>query len=269
MSLASGVRKTVKNILGPSVIRYVRNIGIPKVHNADVYREPLAGGNALEIGGPSDIFAYDGAVPVYPVLAGVDNCLFSNTTLWTGKVNGRFRYDADTREGRQFVCEATDLSPIATASYDCVLASHCLEHTANPLKALGEIQRVLNGSGFLLAVFPHKDSTFDWRRPLTTLQHMQEDFANEASEDDTTHLAEVLALHDLSRDSKTITEEQFRERCKHNVAFRVMHHHTFDSESAVELLRYAGFQVLQVERVKPFHIVILARYKAPQAPQSN
>ena len=262
MQLPETVRKAVRSVLGPSVIRYIRHIGTPRVQDVAKYQAPLTGRHALEIGGPTELFAYDGPLPVYPVLGSVDNCLFSSDTVWTGKVSGRFYYDAQKRQGAQFFCEATSLAPIGDASYDCVLASHSLEHTSNPLKALSEFHRVLKPGGLLLVVLPQKDATFDWRRPLTPLSHMVSDYAQNVSEHDLTHLPEVLALHDMKRDGAKITLEQFRERCLRNHEFRIMHHHTFDDASATALLEFAGFQTLQTETVKPYHIIILARPRA-------
>jgi SAM-dependent methyltransferase len=241
------------------VIRYIRHIGTPKVQDLTKYQVPLAGKQALEIGGPSEIFAYDGSLPVYPVLGSVDNCLFSSDTIWTGKVGDRFYYDAQKRQGTQFFCEATRLEPIADSSYECLLASHSLEHTTNPLKALQEFRRVLEPGGLLLVVLPQKDETFDWRRPLTPLSHMVSDYMHDLPEDDLTHLPEVLALHDMSRDSSKITLEQFREHCLTNYQFRILHHHTFDDASATALIEFAGFQTLQTETVKPYNIIILAQ----------
>ncbi len=259
MQLPATVRRAVRNVLGPTVIRYIRHIGIPRVQDITRYQVGLAGKHALEIGGPSEMFEYDGSLPVYPVLGSVDNCLFSNDTMWTGKVGERFYYDAQKRQGSQFFCEATRLEPIADGSYECVLASHSLEHTTNPLKALKEFQRVLKPDGLLLVVLPQKDGTFDWRRPLTPLSHMVSDYANDVAEDDSTHLPEILALHDMKRDDAKITWEQFHERCLRNHEFRIMHHHTFDTASAAALIEFAGFQTLQVETVKPYHIIILAQ----------
>lgn len=89
---------------------------------------------------------------------------------------------------------------IEDGSYDCVIASHCLEHIANPIKALREWRRVLRSNELLLLILPHRDHTFDWRRPATTIEHMKSDYEDDVSESDMTHLDEVLSLHDLSRD---------------------------------------------------------------------
>lgn len=224
------------------------------------YLVRLAGKRALEIGGPSDIFRDEGALPVYGVAGSVDNCLYSQQTIWTATVapGQTFEYHAGKPAGTQYICEATELNPIADRSYECVLASHCLEHVANPLRALAEWKRVLRDSGLLLLVLPHKDGTFDWRRPVTPLAHLVDDYEQQIGEDDLTHLAEILALHDLEKDPAAGTTEQFRLRSMENKVNRALHHHVFDTATAVRLIDRAGFRVIQVDNFRPFHIAILA-----------
>jgi SAM-dependent methyltransferase len=191
----------------------------------------------------------------------IDNSVFSANTIWTGQLQeGKtFKYHPSKAPGGQFVCEASDLRLLKDGSYECVLASHSLEHIANPLRALGEWKRVLGEGGFLLLILPHKDGTFDWRRPPTTLDHMIEDYRNNVGEEDLTHLTEILALHDLTKDIPAGSMEQFRQRCLENYSNRGMHHHVFDTRTAVALVDHAAFQVLRVDTVEPFHIVVLAR----------
>ena len=47
---------------------------------------------------------------------------------------------------------------------------------ANPIKALLEWKRVLRKDGVLLMILPHRDYTFDWRRPVTVVEHMKKDY---------------------------------------------------------------------------------------------
>lgn len=219
----------------------------------------FSGKRGLEIGGPSRMFGREGAVPVYTQLARLDNCLFSHETIWEGTMNegACFQYDSRERPGLQFICEATDLREIPHVSYDCVLASHVLEHVANPLSALKEWKRVLGRRGLVLLVLPHKDGTFDWRRPTTTLAHLIDDFHKNVREDDMTHLSEVLDLHDLTKDSGAGSVEHFRQRCLRNYANRAMHHHVFDTATAVAMVNHIGFQIRRVDLLKPYHIILL------------
>ena len=225
------------------------------------YLSRLAGKRAIEIGGPSNLlFGDDGPLPIYGALGSADNCLYASQTIWAETTPGQtFKYHPRKPAGIQYVCEAADLKPIADRNYEAVLACHCLEHVANPLRALAEWKRVLKEDGLLLLVLPHKDGTFDWRRPVTRLAHMVEDYEKQIGEDDLTHLPEILALHDLEKDKAAGSPEQFRARSLENRVNRALHHHVFDTGTAVQLVDRASFQVIQVENFLPCHIVILAR----------
>ena len=128
-------------------------------------------------------------MPIYGILGSLDNCSYSGSTIWTGEVRegDGFLYHRAKQAGRQIISDATDLRTIPDSSYECVLACHCLEHIANPLRALAEWKRVLKDEGLLLLILPHKDGAFDWRRPTTTLTHMIEDYENAVGEEDLTH----------------------------------------------------------------------------------
>ena len=147
---------------------------------------------------------------------------------------------------------------VPSGTYDFVLSSHMLEHTANPLRALSEWDRVLRPGGGLVLVVPHRDGTFDHRRPITALQHLIDDFEQGTGEDDRTHLQEVVELHDLSKDPGA-RGSNFRERAERNVELRTMHHHVFDTRLAVGAVQTAGLEVEAVELLQPYHIVVVAR----------
>jgi SAM-dependent methyltransferase len=260
MSIVKAARRAASRVLGPRLTALARRAFQPKLDSIADYRTRLQGKRSLEIGGPSALLARDGPVPVYDVLASLDNVLFSTNTIWTGGVRegGDFFYQIGKRPGTQFICEAVALQSIQSSGYESVLACHCLEHIANPLRALAEWKRVLKDEGLLLLVLPHKDGTFDWRRPATPLAHMMADYENAMGDDDLTHLSEILALHDLSRDREAGTKEQFRERCLANYVNRAMHHHVFDTRTALATVDQAGFRVVRVDTLKPHHIIILA-----------
>ena len=64
------------------------------------------------------------------------------------------------------------LRAIATRSVDFVIASHVLEHLAEPLGLLEEIDRVLEPGGLLLILLPDRRRTFDVKRPPTSLEEL-------------------------------------------------------------------------------------------------
>lgn len=242
------IKETVKRAIGRKGRLLVRRLRTRRWTITEEYRRMLHGLRCLEIGGPSDIFGFGGPLPIYSCLGAIDNCNFAEQTIWSS--------DA-IQYSRTFVLEGTALQ-IESGSYDCVIASHCLEHIANPLKALLEWKRVLRPGGLLLLILPHRDHTFDWRRPVTSMEHMQKDYEMNTPESDLTHFDEIIALHDLSRDPGAGTPEQFKERSLNNIKFRALHHHVFVPETAIGILQAAGFSIVRQD-VEGYHIITLAR----------
>lgn len=224
-------------------------------------RAGMAGRRLLEIGGPSRVFGRRGMLPVYRDAARIDNVNFAAATAWEDSLQdgGPFHFDAAREPGTQWLREASALTHIAHESYDAVLSSHCLEHVANPLAALREWGRVTRPGGHLLLVLPDPVQTFDHRRPITTLQHLREDFARGTPEDDRSHLAEVLALHDRTRDAGAGSAEEFRRRCEHNATQRCLHHHVFDLELIAAALRESNWDPVAAAPARPMHLVAWAR----------
>jgi SAM-dependent methyltransferase len=219
-------------------------------------RAHLQGKSGLEFGGPSSIFSTNHLIPVYDIVSAIDTCNFAQRTIWTA---GHDQLRFGSRLGRQVIAEACDVSEIADGSYDFVAASHVLEHMANPLRALQEWRRILKPSGTILVVVPHKDGTFDHRRPFTTLDHIKADFESNVTEADLTHLNEILELHDLELDPPAGSPGQFRDRCLQNLSKRAMHHHVFSPELLIEMFSFLGMKVLNVAVERPFHIIIHAK----------
>jgi len=64
------------------------------------------------------MLASEGAFPIYPRLASIDNCNFARDTIWSSDA---VRYE------KSFISEATALK-VEPDTYDCLIASHSLEH---------------------------------------------------------------------------------------------------------------------------------------------
>jgi len=233
----------------------------PRLHCAAEVMQLVGGRAGLEIGGPTQLFARDGLLPIYGAIGSLDNCNFSHRTIWEGTIaEGRtFDYDPSGSPGVQFIGEASSLPMIGDEQYDVVLSSHTLEHCANPLKALREWLRVLRRGGVLVLVLPHKDATFDHRRPVTRLAHLLDDERVDTGEADLTHLPEILALHDLALDPPAGDLAAFTERSKLNLANRCLHHHVFDTRLAIEVVDAVGLQVVHAEAALAHHIFVVAR----------
>ncbi len=233
---------------------------LKKINNYEIYFISLSRKNGLEIGGPSRIFKKSNILPIYPIVANLDGCDFSRTTIWKEKIKEGMTYRYyKNKKGYQFICDAIELAAIQSKTYDFVLSSHTVEHIANPFRAMSEWLRVLKDNGILLLVLPHKDGTFDHNRPITSLNHLIEDFKKNVKEDDLTHLSEILKLHDLNLDSAAGNLELLRERSMNNYKNRCLHHHVFNTELVIEIFNYFNLKIISVDPVLPYHIIVMGR----------
>lgn len=209
------------------------------------YREAVAGRLALEVGGPS--LAFKTIVPIYPCLAHVDGANFANYTVWEGSVTaGTYFSYFGRRTGQQYVLEATHLAGIADGQYECLISAHCLEHVANPLKALLEWRRVMQKGAPLVLMLPNKSKNFDHRRPDTQFEHLLKDFEQDVNETDLTHLDEIMRLHDLELDPGAGTWDDFERRSRENFFNRTLHHHVFSESLIRSVLSHTGFEILEL-----------------------
>lgn len=226
-----------------------------KVPQYKLYQSYLKGKKGIEIGGPSRLF--ETTLPVYQVVESLDGVNFAGQTIWEGKIQagGIYSYYG-SKKGTQYISDATDLSGIESDSYDFLLSSNCLEHVANPLKAMAEWKRVLRDGAALVLVLPNKSCNFDHNRPVTTFQHLKDDYVSKTTESDLTHLEEILALHDLSMDPPAGDLENFRKRSLDNFHNRTLHHHVFDEKLIREVLDHFSFEVIDVSSTETDFLAI-------------
>jgi SAM-dependent methyltransferase len=214
----------------------------------------------IEIGGPSSFFSIKSYLPIYLYAKTVDGVNFSTNTLWEGNISEgkNFNYYAN-KIGYQYISEASDLSKIDNNKYDFIASCHCLEHTANPIKALSEWNRVTKNGGYFILILPDKNFTFDNKRPYTLFEHLKQDFENNIDETDSTHFDEVINLHDIEKDQGVKNREELIERTNNNFINRSVHHHVFSFDVIKEMLAYTGFKTLVQTWVAPFHLVTIAQ----------
>lgn len=210
-------------------------------------RKHLKNKNGLEIGGPSQIFKEKNLIPIYEYFNALDQCNFSQINQWQN-----IQSDILNNE---IICDASELSIISDNSYDFVLASHCLEHIANPIKALNEWVRVIRAQGHLVIVVPDKEYTFDHRRPITSFSHLMKDFNDHIDESDLTHLSQILELHDLDRDPLAGSFQDFETRSHNNFQNRCLHQHVFDISLLKQLFSYFNLKLVSIENQRPHHII--------------
>ncbi|MDX2303432.1 MAG: methyltransferase domain-containing protein [Microscillaceae bacterium] len=232
-----GVRFLFKRVLSKIMRKRINNFAYVK--------QLFISKSGLEIGGPSGIFRDGGFIPLYNIVKELDGCNFSNITIWEGNIEGGKNYNYyNNQNGVQYISEATDLSLIPNSKYEFVISSNCLEHVANPLKAIEEWIRVIKEDGLVLIVVPNKKYCFDHNRPVTEFSHLLKDYQNNIAENDLTHLEEILELHDLKMDKPAGSLEQFRERSLKNFENRALHHHVFDIHVLKKIFNYFKLEVL-------------------------
>ena len=133
-------------------------IKIPAIAEWQYYFENKKG---IEIGGPSAIFDKNGYFTLYPFIASLDGVNFSKQTVWEGSLSENKPFYFGGSQGKQIICEGSQLKSIPDGSYDFLISCNNLEHIANPIATIFEWKRVLNNEGVMLLVLPNKVSNFD------------------------------------------------------------------------------------------------------------
>jgi len=155
-----------------------------------------------------------------------------------------------------YISDATDLSDIADNRYDFILSSNNLEHIANPLKAVKRQLEKLKKGGLLITVVPRKETNFDHRREIVSFQHLIDDYQNDVSEKDLSHLSEILQSHDLTKDPAAGTYEDFKKRSLNNYENRCLHQHVFDLEVLSKIYDYFNLKILSCENITADYVII-------------
>ena len=125
------------------------------------------------------------------------------------------------------------LSSIADNSWDFVIANHMIEHCQNPIGALENFLRVVKPGGLIYMGVPDKRYTFDIGRPLTTLDHLIQDYKQGPEWSKLGHYEEYIRLVDK------FPEEQVAGRMQHllDIDYSI-HFHVWTADSFPELLAY-------------------------------
>jgi SAM-dependent methyltransferase len=76
------------------------------------------------------------------------------------------------------VDDGETLATVPPESQDFIVANHFLEHTENPIGTIETHLGKLKPGGVLFYAVPDKRYTFDFRRPVTPIEHMVEDYEN-------------------------------------------------------------------------------------------
>lgn len=136
--------------------------------------------------------------------------------------------------------------PFHDHALDYVVASHVLEHVANPVAALAEWYRVVQPGGIIYLVVPNRTATFDHTRELTPVDHLLNDFLAGTTACDRTHIDEFATKVDWFRfapDAPPEEEAQQRSQYARGLHETVdrgedinIHFHTFEPSTLRTLL---------------------------------
>lgn len=195
--------------------------------------------NGVEIGGPSDIFD-----AIYRKVETCDGVNFQSSTEWWIDSGKGYKYK-DKYLGKVIIEDAVNMSSIKGEQYDFCISSNNLEHIANPLKAIQEFKRIVKKNGLILIVVPKKESNFDHRRSVTKMEHIIDDYLNDISEEDLTHLDEIMKLHDFDMDIGVSSSENFYDRAIKNYDNRCLHQHVFDEQLLIEIFKYMDINIIK------------------------
>jgi SAM-dependent methyltransferase len=124
------------------------------------------------------------------------------------------------------------LASIADESCDFVIANHMIEHTRNPIGAIGNMFRVLKPNGILYMAVPDKRFTFDAERTLTSYEHLKRDYFESPEWSDAEHYLDWITGVGKERD-----ESEAGRRASEIQAGRAnIHFHVWTQREFIELV---------------------------------
>jgi predicted SAM-dependent methyltransferase len=126
------------------------------------------------------------------------------------------------------------LSMIEDESQDFVVASHVLEHVANPLALLTDMYRVLRPGGTVIILLPDMRRMSDFRRTPTTVEHLVDEYLRDVREVDEAHLDEYARNVNHYKG-----QGQERKEYLARLAERSIHVHAWTEEHFFAALAYA------------------------------
>ncbi|HVY96306.1 MAG TPA: methyltransferase domain-containing protein [Solirubrobacterales bacterium] len=137
------------------------------------------------------------------------------------------------------VDDGETLATIAPESQDFIVANHFLEHTEDPIGTIATHLGKLRPGGILFYAVPDKRYTFDFRRPVTSLEHMIRDHEEGPQRSRREHYDEwsLLSIEDDEIRDEPWFEEWALERARQlEAAGASIHTHVWTQASFLRLL---------------------------------
>ncbi len=198
---------------------------------AQILQQITTNKTGVEIGGPSE----SGGL-IYKYSTKMDNLIFSRETMRSSHVNSTYNYYYG-KTGNIIINDSVNITGVGDEVYDFVFSSHCLEHIANPIKALKEWMRIIKTGGHVILILPEKTKCFDNKRETSKFSVLLSQYEKDVGEDDLSTLPEILKNHDLALDPPA---GNFARRSLDNYNNRCLHHYVYSPELLKELCTYIG-----------------------------
>lgn len=105
------------------------------------------------------------------------------------------------------VDDGEKLETVSPESQDFIVANHFLEHTENPIGTIETHLSKLKPGGVLFYAVPDKRFTFDFRRPVTPIEHMVADYEQGPEQSRAGHYEEWCRLV-IDEESDSVGNEE-------------------------------------------------------------
>lgn len=163
-------------------------------------------------------------------------------------------------------------------SQDFIVANHFLEHCENPIGTIGTHLSKLKPGGVLYYAVPDKRFTFDFRRPVTPLEHMVADYEIDPEASRSGHYDEWVRLvsgeESTSDDGQAPSEEWIAERARQlEDASYSIHFHVWTEIEFLQLIlachqRFGGFDLEAAAR-RGIEFIVILRKAGPLPPPAH
>jgi predicted SAM-dependent methyltransferase len=155
------------------------------------------------------------------------------------------------------------LSSVQNSSQDFIIASHMIEHCQNPIGTIQNFLRVVKKDGIVFMAVPDKRYTFDIDRPLTSIDHLLDDYQKSPELSKYSHFKEWVDLVISTKEKVEDSEQMTRQLMDIDYS---IHYHVWNPSTFKEMLLhlqsqlYFSFDIdLFIENNKGEFLVVLRK----------
>lgn len=128
-----------------------------------------------------------------------------------------------------FVESGEQLPSIPPESQDFIVANHFIEHCEDPIRTVVNLLERLRPGGLLFLTVPMRDHTFDEGRPLTTFEHLKQDFVRGAEHSRGDHYRDWARLVENTPEEGVEALARKLEQERYSIHFHVWSYASFRS----------------------------------------